>query len=271
LVTEVTTNSGQSSPGASAPSSSNSPGQTSAAASPAPGAAASASPQQQNQTPARPSAVLETEWDAGSGRPNDKYWERANKDTARLAEYDVRKNTLPKSDTDYELKLPGSFQLPAGTTFEFDKNSPDLAAARKVAHARGLDQETFSDMLGVYAASKITEQTNQAKAREANLAALGAAGPQRVEAIATWLTAKAGDDGKQVGDFIRAYPAAPIVKAMENLIKQFSSQGGADFSQSHRDQAEEGGKIPGYENMSFVQRRIAQMSQAAQRRPPAGR
>lgn len=182
----------------------------------------------------------------------------------------MRRNTLPKSDAEYQVKLPGNFQLPAGVKFEFDVNSPELASARKIAHARGMDQETFSDMLGVYAASKISEQTKASQAREANLQQLGAAGPQRVEAVATWLTVKAGEHGKAVGDFIRQYPAAPIVQAMETLIKQFSSQGGADFSQAHRDQAEEAGKIAGYENMSFVQRRVHQMAQQMNKNPAGG-
>jgi hypothetical protein len=97
------------------------------------------------------------------------------------------------------------------------------------------------------------------------VAQLGAAAPQRVEAIATWLSARAGKDGAQVGNFIRQYPSAPIVRAMENLIKQFSSQGGAEFSQSGRTQEEEAGKIPGYENMSFTQKRAAQMAQMMSR------
>jgi hypothetical protein len=46
---------------------------------------------------------------------------------------------------------------------------------------------------------------------------------------------------------------------MENLMRQFSNQGGVDFSQSHRENAPETGKIPGYENMNFVQRRVTQM------------
>jgi hypothetical protein len=216
--------------------------------------------------------VLEAEWDAAAGRANDKFGERVNRQAAFEAEQSVRRNTLPKSEADYAAKLPGNFQLPAGVTFEFDKNSPELAQARKIALARGIDQDTFSDMLGVYAATKISEQTNAAAARETNLAQLGAAGPQRVDAVATWLTAKAGDDGKKVGDFIKQYPSAPIVRAMENLIKQFSSQGGAEFSQSGRTPDEEAGKIAGYENMNFVQRRVHQMAQMQQRRPsgPAG-
>jgi hypothetical protein len=182
----------------------------------------------------------------------------------------VRKNTLPKSEAEYAVKLPGNFQLPQGVTFEFDQNSPELAQARKIALARGMDQETFSDMLGVYAANRISEQQKNAQVREANLAQLGAAGPQRVDAVATWLTAKAGDDGKAVAAFIRQYPSAPIVKAMENLIKQFSSQGGADFSQSHRAEEETGGKIPGYENMNFVQRRVHQMALQMNKQPAGG-
>jgi len=97
--------------------------------------------------------------------------------------------------------------------------------------------------------------------RDLNLKQLGAAGPTRIEAVATWLNARAGADGKAVGDFLRQYPSAQIVKALERVMRYQSGQGGADFSQSHRAQQEDPGRIPGYENMNFAQRRAAQMRQ----------
>lgn len=230
---------------------------------------------QQNSAPAaptRPAYALDSEWDATAGKLNDKFAERVNRLTAFEAEQSVRKNTLPKSEADYQVKLPASFQAPEGVKFEFDMNDPALAQARKIALARGVDQETFSDMLGVFAATKIADHTNAAKAREANIAQLGAAGPQRIEAVATWLQARAGDDGKHVADFLRKFPSAAIVKAMESLIKQFSSQGGTDFSQQHRETVDaNAGKIPGYENMSFAQRRAAQMSERMKTDPAYAR
>src|SRR5579859_1309140 len=73
---------------------------------------------------------------------------------AERAEAQVRKQSLPAAPDKYEIKLTANFQAPAGVNFEFDMNDPTIAEARKVAHARGVDQETFSDMLGVYAATK---------------------------------------------------------------------------------------------------------------------
>jgi hypothetical protein len=56
------------------------------------------------------------------------------------------------------------------------------------------------------------------------------------------------------------------LKTMENLMRAFSNQGGVDYSQSHRAPQEyAAGRIPGYENMSFAQKRAAQMAQQMQR------
>jgi hypothetical protein len=185
---------------------------------------------------------------------------------AERAEGQVRKSGLPQSPDQYEVKNSAAFQLPEGVSkFEFNMADPTLAAAKKFAMANNLTQEQFSGMLDLFVASKSGELLNQVRAREANLQQLGAAGPQRVQAIATWLSARAGKDGAAVGNFIREYPSAPIVRAVETLIKQFSNQGGSDYSQSHRDQGEDQGKIPGYENMSFVQKRAAQMAQMLNR------
>jgi hypothetical protein len=50
--------------------------------------------------------------------------------------------------------------------------------------------------------------------------------------------------------------------------RAFSNQGGVEYSQSHRAQQEEqAGRIPGYDNMSFAQRRAHQMQQQFGRGP----
>jgi hypothetical protein len=184
---------------------------------------------------------------------------------AERAEATSRKATLPSSADGYEIKLPDGFQAPEGVKFEFNNADPMLKAAKELAHKRGIDQATFSDMLGIYASTKMGEAIQHAQSRDLNMRALGSAAPQRVESVATWLAARAGADGKALGDFYRMFPSALHIRAMEGLMRAFSSQGGADFSQSHRDQAEETGKIAGYENMSFVQKRAHQMAQMLNR------
>jgi hypothetical protein len=183
------------------------------------------------------------------------------------AEADIRKSGLPSTVEAYEAKLSPSFQPPVdGARFEIDAKSPALANVRKVALKHGLSQEAFSDLLDVYAADKIGEQAGALRAREINLQQLGAAGVQRISAVGQWLNAIAGKDGAAVAVFITKFPSAPIVRSLETVIRRFSSQGSVDFSQSHRATQEDPGKIPGYENMTMVQRRVAQM-QLAQNRP----
>jgi hypothetical protein len=178
------------------------------------------------------------------------------------AEAASRKAALPSSPDAYEIKLPDGFQAPEGVKFEFNQQDPALKAARELAHARGIDQGTFSEMLGVYASTQMGAAIQNAQLRDVNMRQLGTAGPQRVEAIATWLQARAGKDGQVMANFLRQYPSAAIVRSMEALVRAFSNQGGAEFSQSHRAAREDNaGKIPGYDQMSFTQRRVAQMAQ----------
>jgi hypothetical protein len=49
-------------------------------------------------------------------------------------------------------------------------------------------------------------------------------------------------------------------------MNKISSQGAASFSQSHRVPPEDSSKIPGYDKMSFEQRRQAQDRNAARGR-----
>lgn len=267
---EQTTQGDSNSQGASGQSSSSSSGQSSQQTQQS-GAQSGASGQsqqnqqsqssgQQQQAPQRPSYVLDSEWDSGSNTVRqDVFGQRVSDLMARDAEAAIRKNSLPAAPDKYEVKLPANFQAPQGVTFEFNMNDPAIAEARKIAHARGIDQETFSDMLGVYAATKIGEQTHVATARAAELSKLGSAGPQRIEALSTWLKGRVGSKAEVLVNQLHSFPHAQLVESLEEIARQFSHQGGAQYQNGGRTQEETAGKIPGYENMNFKERRVAQM------------
>jgi hypothetical protein len=184
------------------------------------------------------------------------------------SEQEVRKQTLPQSPSGYEIKLPADFKTPEGVRFEFDKNDPGLARFQQLAHARGMDQQTFSDALGVYAANKIAEQQRLAPARAAELSKLGSAAEARIGAVETWLKARIGTKANLIGAQLRNFPVASMVEGFEEIMQQFSRQGGADFTQQGRSEPERPtGKIPGYENMSFTQRRVAQTAEMLRSNP----
>jgi hypothetical protein len=234
----------------------------------------------QQQQPAPGNEPAQPAADAGSPQPEQKIRVGDGEFTAaelqsaiaERAEAASRKATLPSSADGYEIKLPDGFQAPEGVRFEFDAADPALKSARELAHRHGIAPEVFQQMLGVYASTKIGEAQRNAQLHDVNMRQLGTAGPQRLDAVATWLTARGGPDGTKMAAFLRAYPSAPIVKTMENLMRAFSNQGGADYSGQHRESADaEAGKIPGYENMSFAQKRAWQMQQQFNRPPGGGR
>jgi hypothetical protein len=76
------------------------------------------------------------------------------------------------------------------------------------------------------------------------------------------LKARIGTKANLIAAQLRNYPVASMVEGFEEIMSAFTRQGGADFDQRGRAQEEKPtGKIPGYENMSFAQKRVAQMGQ----------
>jgi hypothetical protein len=190
---------------------------------------------------------------------------------AERAEAQSRRATLPANAADYRAELSPNFVPPEGIKFEINKSDLRLKAAAEFAHKYGLGQEAYSELIGIGVSGEIGAAQRNGQLRDVNMRQLGPAAPQRVEAVATWLTARAGVEGKAMGNFLRQNPAAPMVKAMEALMRQFSNQGDTAYSPQHREVEDTSGKIPGYENMSFVERRVHQMALMQQRQPPGGR
>lgn len=221
--------------------------------------------------PQRPAYVLEAEWDSATGKVRDDIFsKRVNDLSAFKAEQDVRKQSLPNAPDKYEIKNTPNFKAPEGVKFDWDMNDPGLKAAREIAHARGLDQETFSSLLDVYAANKIGESQKVGVAKTAELSKLGSAGPQRIDAVETWLKAKVGAKADGLVAQMKNYPVAAMVESFEEIIRQFSGQGGAEFTQSGRQQQEQAVKVPVFDGSNFAAVRAAQDAIAQSQRTASG-
>lgn len=109
----------------------------------------------------------------------------------------------------------------------------------------------------------MTDQT--AQLLEQNLRALGPNANERIERVKTWLRARGRS---RMADLLDAYPAAPLVEDHEEIMLQFANRGADTSSQSHREtQANQDGKIAGFSEMNFQQRRVAQMAERAKNDP----
>jgi hypothetical protein len=181
----------------------------------------------------------------------------------RQAKDDLRKATLPPTPDAYELKISPDAKLPGNVEFRFDGNDPSMIAAKAWAHSKGLDQGAFSEMLTLYASHVAQQNAVLAARSQQEIAKVGVNAPQRLDAVGRWITAEVGEaDAKP----IRATIVTDAhLRFYEKMMQKISSQGAATFSQSHR-AAPESNPIPGYENMSFEQRREAQDRNAARRR-----
>lgn len=96
--------------------------------------------------------------------------------------------------------------------------------------------------------------------------ALGSAASQRIDAVSRWLTSQVGTRGAALMVAqLRNFPVAGMVEMFETLARSASGQGSASYSQSGRSEADDGGRIPGYDQMSFSEKRAAQDAMAARR------
>jgi hypothetical protein len=168
---------------------------------------------------------------------------------------DSRRLTLPQTADAYKVELPQDFKPPEGVTFEWKNDDPLLVQAKALAHQAGMSQADFSKMLSVYAASQVQDQAVIQAARTAEINKLGVNGPARIDSVINWTKGVLGDaDSAALAQML---VTARHVEAFEKIIQKFSSQGGGSFSQQHRT-APDANKIPGFEKMSFEQRRFAQ-------------
>jgi hypothetical protein len=157
------------------------------------------------------------------------------------ANADARKAAMPASPDGYEATLPADFKLPDGIEWKVDPADPLLADAKRWAHTRGLDQQAFSELVGLYTAAQAGSEAQIQTARQAEINKLGANGSMRVTALQTFFTGLVGSENAKAIDGMMA--TAGIVKALEAVHAKFSSQGAASFSQAHREPGAGAGKV----------------------------
>jgi hypothetical protein len=181
----------------------------------------------------------------------------------RQAVDDLRKATVPPSPQDYKVAIPEGMKLPGDLEFRFDEagNKAAFDAARAWAHNKGMSQSDFSEMLGLYASQEAQQHAALAERSRQEIAKVGVNGPQRV-AVGKWITGMVGE--KDAAPIRATLVTDAHLRFYEKIMHQISSQGGASFSTAHRVPPDTSG-IPGYANMSFEQKRLAQ-DQFAQRR-----
>ena len=181
----------------------------------------------------------------------------------RQSQDDLKKLTLPSEPKAYKAELPADLKLPGSQTYKFNDADPSIIAAKNWAHAKGLSQDEFGQVLGIYASHVAGEQAMLAERSAQEVAKAGVNAPQRVDAVGKWIT---GEMGEADAAPIRATIVTDAhLRFYERLMQKVSSQGAASFSQSHRT-APDNNPIPGYEGMTFEQRRQAQDQNAARRR-----
>jgi hypothetical protein len=134
------------------------------------------------------------------------------------------------------------------------------------AHRNQIPQAELSALVDIYGGKISGDLAAGKAAHDYQVGLLGGSGPQRVDAINTWLRGMLGDQGRilsgtrgpngQVTNGVLW--TADIISAFEALQRRVSSQGAASYTGNGRDNGAQDGKIVGYDKMSFEQRRQAQ-------------
>src|SRR5262249_4248805 len=120
------------------------------------------------------------------------------------ANADARRATMPATPEAYEAKLPEGFKLPEGIAWEVDPADPLLAAARRGANSRGMDQGGFSELLGLSAGAQAGSEAKINAARRAEIEKLGANGSMRVTALQTFFNGLVGTENAKAIDSMMA-------------------------------------------------------------------
>ena len=182
----------------------------------------------------------------------------------RHALEESRKATLPADPSGYDLTLPADFQTPQGVEFRWATDDPVLGPmidqAKRFAHEAGLSQDQFSKMMSLYAGSETARLVRINDAVKAEIDKLGATATPRVSAIQTWVRGVIGDDAL-TGAVMSGIRSAAAVKGWEKILDHNRSQGGGSYSHAHRQPPAASGEIPGYEQMTFLEKRAAQDAQ----------
>jgi hypothetical protein len=185
----------------------------------------------------------------------------------RQSAEDLKRASLPPAPEAYEAKLPADMKLPAGIEYKFNDADPSLIAARNWAHANGMSQDQFSQVLGIYASHVTGQEAKLAEIARAEIAKVGPNAPQRVDAIGRWIRSEIGDaDAKPI---LASLCTDSHLRFYERMQQKITNQGVAGFSGKHRDMEPKGISDEQWNKMSYSEKK--QYSEAATARQNRGR
>jgi len=211
----------------------------------------------------RPAWVPESAWDAKTGVNLEAFGKHYRESIVpklqEAAAEHARRASLPQKADDYKVVTTETFRPPEGVDFKLDEADPLWPQAREWAHKHGLNQAAFAEAVDLVAARSTRDAHIFVAARNAEVGKLGANANARIDAAASWWEASTGD--AVFGAIIRRAPVANIIAGLEKVIAKMTAQGHVVARR-----ASEGNDIPGYDNMTYEQRRFAQDQAAARRR-----
>jgi hypothetical protein len=173
---------------------------------------------------------------------------------ADKAARDIARTQIPAEPKGYELKLPEGITLPGGIQVAFGNDPESLAmidAAQQWAHKKGLSQSEFSELLSIQAHDLAAKELKIATYARAEVEKLGAAGPQRIDAMTKWIRSEMGDtDAKPI---IASMATASHVKFYEKLFMK--STGAGSFRQTGRVDEPRGVDDATWNGMSYSEKK----------------
>jgi hypothetical protein len=179
---------------------------------------------------------------------------------AHKATEDSRRANLAKAPEDYRLELPSDFQVPQGIEFKLNEQDPLVPIAQRlmydIDHGRISGQDAFRRLVALAAAKEVNQVQAFNAGVEREVQKLGATGTARVTAVQNFIKGLVPED--TLTDLFGGLWSEKAVRGWESIIRKVASQGVGSYSQSFREPPESDGKIPGYENMTFSQKRAAQ-------------
>jgi len=213
----------------------------------------------------RPEWMPESHWDAATNSVRvDGLKDVFTRDSAARA----AKAQLPERPDDYEIALPSDFKVPDGSGITpeqigINENDPRIPAVRAFAHKHGLSQAAVADLVAFDAQQQLAAyHAEVARLGEENQK-LGDKAEERTRAVDDWARGMK-DRGEFTADELQAVYAvastAAGVQLFEKLIGRINGAiPGNTFDGRPQPQP---GTIPGYERMSFEQKRVAQWAAA---------
>lgn len=155
--------------------------------------------------------------------------------TALKAEHDARLAARPEKPDGYKVELPKDFKPPEGMSLLPDEKDVRLPLLRNLAHELGLSQDQFAKFVAIDAQRAIEESNLFKQAHEAEQKKLGANATARITGVKTWLTGMIGAD--RAGKLMERFVLADDIAAVEDIVRAFSTQGGAGYQGNGRDTA----------------------------------